>query len=158
LLDGWALLSRPDLRASEEALRRWLNAAALVAADGQVLIGADAGLAPVQALVRWDPAGHALRELADRRELGFPPVSRMATLTGAPADVADLLANAHLPGGVEELGSVPIAGREQLRTLLRVPRPESLALAEALHAAAAVRSARKAGAAVRVELDPAELF
>src|SRR5204862_7046495 len=29
LLDGWALLSRPDLRAGEEALRRWLNAAAL---------------------------------------------------------------------------------------------------------------------------------
>ncbi|HST67457.1 MAG TPA: primosome assembly protein PriA, partial [Mycobacteriales bacterium] len=30
LLDGWALLSRPDLRAGEEALRRWANAAALV--------------------------------------------------------------------------------------------------------------------------------
>ena len=30
LLDGWALLGRPSLRAGEEALRRWLNAAALV--------------------------------------------------------------------------------------------------------------------------------
>ena len=30
LLDGWALLGRPSLRASEEALRRWMNAAALV--------------------------------------------------------------------------------------------------------------------------------
>ena len=30
LLDGWALLGRPSLRAAEEALRRWLNAAALV--------------------------------------------------------------------------------------------------------------------------------
>ena len=29
LLDGWAMLSRADLRAGEEALRRWLNAAAL---------------------------------------------------------------------------------------------------------------------------------
>ena len=27
LLDGWALLGRPSLRASEEALRRWMNAA-----------------------------------------------------------------------------------------------------------------------------------
>ena len=30
LLDGWALLGRPDLRAAEEALRRWMAAAALV--------------------------------------------------------------------------------------------------------------------------------
>ncbi len=32
LLDGWALLGRPSLRAAEEALRRWMNAAALVPA------------------------------------------------------------------------------------------------------------------------------
>ncbi|MZE80235.1 primosome assembly protein PriA, partial [Streptomyces sp. SID5475] len=30
LLDGWAMLGRPDLRAGEETLRRWLGAAALV--------------------------------------------------------------------------------------------------------------------------------
>ena len=30
LLDGWALLARPDLRVAEETLRRWLGAAALV--------------------------------------------------------------------------------------------------------------------------------
>ena len=29
LLDTWALLTRADLRAGEEALRRWLEAAAL---------------------------------------------------------------------------------------------------------------------------------
>ena len=36
LLDGWAMLSRPDLRVAEETLRRWMGAAALVvpAADG----------------------------------------------------------------------------------------------------------------------------
>ena len=35
LLDGWALLGRPSLRAGEETLRRWLNAAALVRPAGQ---------------------------------------------------------------------------------------------------------------------------
>lgn len=30
LLDGWAMVGRPDLRAGEEALRRWTAAAALV--------------------------------------------------------------------------------------------------------------------------------
>ncbi|MDT3400895.1 primosome assembly protein PriA, partial [Streptomyces sp. B1866] len=34
LLDGWALLGRPDLRAGEQALRRWLEAAALVRGHG----------------------------------------------------------------------------------------------------------------------------
>ena len=89
LLDGWALLARPDLRVAEETLRRWLGAAALVvpAADGgrlgRVVVVADAGLPPVQALVRWDPAWHAGRELAARREVGFPPAVRMASVEGA---------------------------------------------------------------------------
>ncbi|MDQ1745180.1 MAG: hypothetical protein QOE23_3519 [Pseudonocardiales bacterium] len=164
LLDGWALLSRPDLRAAEEALRRWANAAALVRGDGTVIVGADASLPVVQALLRWDPAGHAERELADRRELHFPPVGRMAALIGAPADVAELLSLSQLPDSAEELGSVPVAPSrgaqpgEQVRSLLRVPRPDGVALAEALHAAAAVRSARKSGGPVRVVLDPLELF
>jgi primosomal protein N' (replication factor Y) len=165
LLDGWALLSRPDLRAAEEALRRWMNAAALVAHDGTVIVGADAAVPTVQALVRWDPAGHADRELADRRELSFPPISRMASLTGSPGDIADLLSLAEMPASAEELGAVPLPPTrgsartvEQVRTLLRVSRPDGVALAEALHAAAAVRSAKKSGAAVRIALDPLELF
>jgi primosomal protein N' (replication factor Y) (superfamily II helicase) len=160
LLDGWALLSRPDLRAAEEALRRWANAAALVrpaGAGGRVVVGADAGLAVVQALVRWDPAGFAERELAERAELGFQPARRFASLTGAPAAVADLLATARLPASAEVLGPVP-AGDAAERLLLRVPRADGAALAAALHAAAAVRSARKAPDPVRIQLDPLELF
>lgn len=78
LLDGWAMLGRPDLRAGEEALRRWIDAASLVrgqgdpATGGVVVVVAEPTLRPVQALVRWDPVGHAQRELAERAELGFP--------------------------------------------------------------------------------------
>ncbi|MFL6128702.1 MAG: primosomal protein N' [Mycobacteriales bacterium] len=160
LLDGWALLSRPDLRAGEETLRRWANAAALVrpaAAGGRVVVGADPGLPVVQALVRWDPAGFAERELAERAELGFPPALRFASLTGTPDAVADLLAAAHLPPSAEPLGPVA-AGDGVERLLLRVPRADGGALAAALHAAAAVRSARKAPDPVRIQLDPLELF
>src|SRR5207244_11629525 len=84
LLDGWALLNRPSLRAGEEALRRWMNAAALArpGAAGTVVVLAEPSLPPVQALIRWDPATHADRELADRAELRFPPAVRMAALTG----------------------------------------------------------------------------
>ena len=68
LLDSWALLTRADLRAGEEALRRWLAAAALARpapAGGRVVVVADGALAPVQALLRWD-AGLVRRPGAGR--------------------------------------------------------------------------------------------
>jgi primosomal protein N' (replication factor Y) len=91
LLDGWALLGRPSLRAAEEALRRWMNAAALVRPAGPVVVLAEASLPAVQALIRWDPVHFSERELAERAELGFPPAVRMASVTGASAAVADFV-------------------------------------------------------------------
>ncbi|WP_233512471.1 primosomal protein N' [Micromonospora deserti] len=160
LLDSWALLTRADLRAGEEALRRWLAAAALArpgAAGGRVVVVADGGLAPVQALLRWDAGWFAARELAERRELGFPPAVRMASVTGPPAAVADLLAEARLPEGAELLGPVPADGDRE-RMLVRVPRARAAALAGALHSAAGVRTARKAADPVRLQVDPLTLF
>jgi primosomal protein N' (replication factor Y) (superfamily II helicase) len=172
LLDGWALLSRPDLRVAEETLRRWLAAAALVVphgAGGRVVVMADAELPVVQALVRWDPAGHAGAELAGRAEVGFPPAVRMASVEGAPAAVAEVVDGlvAELPAA-EVLGPVeleperPEQGRQgetdvRERALVRVPRAEGKALAAALHAAQAGRTARKAADPVRVRLDPVEI-
>ena len=160
LLDTWALLTRSDLRAAEETMRRWLNAAALArpaARGGRVVVVADGALATVQALIRWEPGWFAARELAERRELGFPPAVRMASLTGKPEAVADLLAVARLPEGAEVLGPVP-ADEDQERMLIRTSRSQAAATAHALHEAAAVRSARKAALAVRVEVDPATIF
>ncbi|MFG1779127.1 primosome assembly protein PriA [Micromonospora sp. NPDC049051] len=160
LLDSWALLTRADLRAGEEALRRWLAAAALArpaSAGGRVVVVADGALAPVQALLRWDAGWFAARELAERRELGFPPAVRMASVTGLPAAVADLLAEARLPAEAELLGPVPADG-ERERMLVRVPRARAAALAGALHSAAGVRTARKAADPVRLQVDPLALF
>ena len=177
LLDGWALLGRPSLRAAEETLRRWLNAAALVRPAGPVVVLAEASLPAVQALLRWDPVGFAERELAERAELGFPPAVRMAAITGSPAAVSEFVGSAGLPARAEVLGPVPQGGSggmsplpggyggglgrvvppEESRALIRIPRADGLALARALHAAQAARSARKDGAAVRVQLDPAEV-
>ena len=164
LLDGWALLGRPSLRAAEETLRRWLNAAALVRPAGSVVVLAEASLPAVQALVRWDPVGFAERELAERAELGFPPAVRMAAVTGPSAAIAEFVGSAALPDRAEILGPVPVEpnGAEPgsdpaERALIRIPRTDGLALARALHAAQAARSARKDGGAVRVQLDPAEV-
>jgi primosomal protein N' (replication factor Y) (superfamily II helicase) len=163
LLDASALLARPDLRAAEEALRRWMAAAAMVepAADGgRVVVVAESSLAAVQALLRWDPAGHARAELAARAELGFPPAARMAALDGAPATLADLGEVLELPPGAALLGPVPAPGRaedERERLLVRVPRSQGLALASALAVLQAGRSARKLLDPLRVQLDPQEL-
>jgi primosomal protein N' (replication factor Y) len=165
LLDSWALLGRADLRAGEETLRRWMNAAALVrpaSAGGQVVVAADAAHPVVQALVRWDPGWLAERELADRRELGFPPVTRIASLSGSPAALAEFLEALRMPEGADLLGPVPEPPRpgqegERERDLVRVPRTEGVALAQALAEVQGVRSAKKVAEHVRVQLDPLDL-
>jgi primosomal protein N' (replication factor Y) (superfamily II helicase) len=169
LLDGWSLLARPSLRAGEEALRRWMNAAALVrpgTAGGNVVLMAEPDLPPAQALIRWDPATHADRELAERAELRFPPAVRMAALTGADDDVRELLSAVSLPARVDVLGPVP-AGRQDhvaprgdaaVRYLIRVPSVAGTALAVALRSGLAGRSAAKSQGQVRLQLDPGELI
>ena len=161
LMDGWALLGRADLRAGEETLRRWMAAAALVrpAGDGgRVVVMAESELAPVQALVRWDPVWHARQELASRTELGFPPAMRLASVDGTAEVVGKFLDEFGLPESGEILGPVPLdTADERERALIRVPRSEGRALASAVATALAARTARKDPEQVRARLDPAEL-
>jgi len=160
LLDGWVLLGRPSLAAAQEALRRWMNAAALVVprgAGGTVVLVAEAALPVAQALIRWDPVTHAERELAEREELGFPPAVRMAAVTGSAESVAGFLAGTELPARAEVIGTVP-AGTDKVQALIRIPRPGGLALAAALRQAQAARTARKEAGQVRIRLDPADLI
>jgi primosomal protein N' (replication factor Y) (superfamily II helicase) len=170
LLDGWALLGRPSLAAAQEALRRWLNAAALVApgpSGGTVILVADATLPTAQALIRWDPVTHAERELAEREALRFPPAVRMAAVTGTAEAVEAFLAGASLPATAELIGPVALAGtghdhgeteQGKVQALIRIPRSGGLALAAALHTAMAGRTARKQAGQIRIQLDPAELI
>ncbi|MBB2912819.1 primosomal protein N' (replication factor Y) [Streptosporangium becharense] len=162
LLDGWALLGRPDLRAAEETLRRWMNAAALLRPRAELVVLADSSVPAVQALLRWDPVTHAERELADRTELGFPPAVRMATLTGSSAAVREMLAEMTLPGHAQVLGPVPVdpphADDVRERAMVRIPRGSGAALATALKGAAGVRSARKAPDVVKVCIDPLDVI
>ena len=160
LLDGWMLLGRPSLRAAEETLRRWMNAAALVRAGpagGRVVVVADSAIPAVQALIRWDPVTHSERELDERAELHFPPAVRIAAVSGPQDAVEALLADTGLPPGAELLGPVD-EPPDGVRMLVRVPRSAALALAGALQRGQAGRSARKAPGTVRVQLDPAELI
>lgn len=154
LLDTELTLQRDDLRAGEEALRRWMGAAGLVAAGGQVLAVGDPAHAPLQALVRWDPAGYAEREMAERASAHLPPAARMATLTAQAGALDDALTLLELPPATDVLGPVPV-GEEQ-RVILRTPRAQGAALSEALLEMQQVRSVRKLDP-VRVQVDPRSL-
>ena len=158
LLDTWLPLARADLRAGEEALRRWLGAAGLVARGGRVLAVGDPAQAPLQALVRWDPIGYAEREAAARAEAHLPPASRVATLQGAPGAVDDLLTLLDLPDAADVLGPVPFGdqGEGECRVVIRVPRGMGAALSAALGEVQRLRSARKLDP-VRVQVDPTSL-
>jgi len=166
LLDTALLLLRPDLRASEEALRRWFAVVALVrggADGGSVLAVGDSSGRALQALVRVDPAGFAVRELADRADAHFPPAAKLVTIEGAAPVLAEYVGLVHEPPGTETLGPVPLPVREQLpgsdgepllRLTLRAPVREGNALVRAAKEVAGVRSARKSEGAVRVRVDP----
>ena len=155
LLDTWALLTRADLTATEEALRRWMNAVALARPDGTAVVVADGGLAAVQALMRWDAGWFASRELAERRELGFPPAMRMASLTGANGEPDKLAAALPAELGAELIGPIPVDERTE-RLLLRVRRRDGAALAAALAEQNAARASSKAEP-VRIQIDPREI-
>ena len=118
LLDADKMLRFDSLRAPEAALRRWLNAAALVrpaALEGTVVTTASPS--PVeQALVRWDPAWFARQELEERAQTGLPPAVRTAAVTGAEADVRAFME--------EFLGSSALL--ERVRGQLRIVGPVPL--------------------------------
>lgn len=155
LLDAWLMLGRADLRAGEEALRRWSNAAGLVRPGGRVLAVGDPASPALQALVRWDHAGFAEREITQRQEAHLPPASRLATITGEPGAVDDAVTLLAAPPGAEILGPVP-AGDAEERVVVRVPRAQGAALSHALGELQRVRSGRKLDA-VRIQVDPAEV-
>ena len=162
ILDAQDMLNLPTLRAAEQALRRWLGAAALVRPAGQggaVLLCGDGALPAAQALLRWDPAAFARRELAERTELGYPPSARIAELTGAYPALKELLDLAELPQGAQLLGPVPIqrGGTASERMLVRCDRADGGDLARALKAALGIRAARKAEEPVRLRIDPVDL-
>ena len=190
LLDTASMLARPDLRAAEEALRRWMNVVSLVrprssgespgespgesragqgeqgGQGGQIVVHAESDLAVVQALVRHDPAGFAENELRERSALRLPPTWRVAELVGAVVDVASLLSHVRLPDSATVLGPVPYeraqgggksSGVAFVRALVSAPIDDGIALATALRAGAAIRSAGKLGGPVTIRLDPVVL-
>lgn len=111
LLDAAVSTSHVGLYTDQEALHRWITAGALVRPSrlgGRLLLVGDAAPTPTNALVRWDPAGLAGRELDERAELSMPPAVRIASVTGDRHAVALFLSRVTLPEGGSVLGPVDL--------------------------------------------------
>ncbi len=174
LLDGDSLLRRENLRAGEDTVRRWFNAAALVrpaSAGGLVVITAsDTGA--VGALLRWDPAGYAQRELSLRVELQLPPAVRIASVTGPRGAVV------HFTGSVERqlessgvtlrtAGPAPLLlsgpatpqrAAEDVRTLLFFPYGQAATVTRVLRATRAAAAAKRSEEPVQLRLDGVDVL
>ncbi|WP_026554976.1 primosomal protein N' [Arthrobacter sp. 35W] len=145
LLDGDAQMRRESLRAEEGTLRRWFNAAALVrpAREGGVVVVTADESSAVAALVRWDPAGYAERELSLRAELGLPPAVRIASITGPQSAVSSFVAALDLPDSVRTVGPAPLNGDEDYRTLLFFPFGQARQVTARLRSLKAANAAKK---------------
>ena len=86
LLDAERLLGLPHLRAGEDCLRWWENAAALAHADG-VCIMASGGGDVVQAFVSGRTEEWLRQELRDRQQLRYPPAVRVVSVSGGRAEI-----------------------------------------------------------------------
>lgn len=172
LLDGNSLLRRENLRSGEDTVRRWFNAAALVRPVGEgglVVVTAD-DQASTGALVRWDSAGYAARELALRQELQLPPAVRVASVTGRRADVEHF--TAEVSGHVElrTVGPAPLTpvqpvhtnapaeGGQDVRTLLFIPYAQAAEATRALRAVKSATAAKRTAGPVQVRLDGVDVL
>jgi primosomal protein N' (replication factor Y) len=175
LLDGDSLLRRENLRAGEDAVRRWFNAAALVKPareGGLVVITAD-DTAGVGALLRWDAGGYARRELALRQELHLPPAVRIASVTGGRTAVG------HFTEAIEKqlarqditlrtAGPAPLllsdarAGQREgsgdVRTLLFIPYARAAEATRVMRAVKAAAAARRSDDPVQLRLDGVDVL
>ena len=175
LLDGDSLLRRENLRAGEDAVRRWFNAAALVkpARDGGLVVITADDTAGVGALLRWDAGGYARRELSLRQELHLPPAVRIASVTGGRTAVG------HFTEAIEKqlarqdislrtAGPAPLllsdarpgqreAG-EDVRTLLFIPYARAAEATRVMRAVKAAAAARRSDDPVQLRLDGVDVL
>lgn len=141
ILDGERMLARESLRVGEDCLRWWANAAALAAPGAPVLL-AGVGGALARALNAWRPDIFAASELADRRQLRFPPAIRVASVTGTAADVDAALTDLGAVVGLDILGPVDTEA-PLVRAVVRFGYARGDEVAHALKAAVVRNAARR---------------
>ena len=166
LLDCQNLLARDNLRATEDAVRLWSNAFALLADDGR---GVAVGIAGAfgQKLAFWQQASLAAEELETRRELAFAPAVRLASVTATRDSLDAIKVAISSIDSVRVLGPLASKEPELMRILIRYDYSAGATLASTLkaqvllHGSSGVRVNPKNGRAsrpIRIKMDEPEVI
>ena len=177
VLDADVALHLPDFRAAERTFQLLVQVAGRAGRGrkpGEVLVQTCSPEHPaITAASRYDAAGFAERELAERREADYPPFTRLATLllTGADPDqverAAEALAEAIRPEAeaqsVRVLGPAPQAlarlrGKHRWHLLLKGGNAPRLRAVAARGLEWAESKARPAAVRVVADVDPVEVL
>ena len=133
------------------------------------------------ALLRWDPAGYAGRELALRQELSLPPAVRIASVTGGRTAVGHFthaIEAALAKQGIvlRSAGPAPLQGTggtgpaaspapgaerhggEEVRTLLFIPYAQATEATRAMRAVKAAAAAKRTDDPVQLRLDGVDVL
>lgn len=169
ILDANRSLGKDSLRATEDAVRVWANAIALMSAAGQaVLVGVSGMLATKFSL--WAIDEIAQHELKSRIELRYPPAVRMASVGAERKLLESISAEIAKINGVEVLGPVSFTDKgveTEARILLKYEYSLGAKLAAELKAqslkfsSGQQRYSAKSGRAmrpIRVKMDDVEVI
>ncbi|WP_369807955.1 hypothetical protein [Leucobacter chinensis] len=172
LLDVDRIVSAPSLKAGEDALRWWHGAASLAKEGAPIVITGGAG-PMVRAFVTGREHEWLRSELQDRKQLRFPPMVRIATVTGARELVQEALDAVSGVQNLDVLGPTP-APDSTVRAIVRfgysqgaevAAKLRAVLVSQAASSAAKAYAARKKGAkrgapagALRLRFDDAQAF
>jgi len=73
LLDGEHIVSRPLVRAEEDALQRWFKTLQLLRKNGEIFVSLPSNHRITQAIIASDPLKYLRNEMSERQRLGLPP-------------------------------------------------------------------------------------
>lgn len=135
ILDAELELSRDQLDANEQAIRKWANCLSLASPGGKsAIIGVSPELG--QALSLWQVDEIASKLLQERVELGFPPAVRLVSISGARDDLQPVKASLEAVAGVRILGISALEGGTDSRLLATYPYSVGAEVARLLRSAA----------------------
>ena len=137
LLDAERLLGIESLRAGEDCMRWWQNAAAMAAPDGLCVLASGSGPV-VRAMTTGRVEEWLHAELADRRELRYPPTVRVASVSGGQREVDSALERLSGLPGTDVLGPAalpPPAEPGTVRAIVRFDYAHGAEIAKRLRGA-----------------------
>lgn len=153
ILDAGMLLSLDRIWAAEEALRRWANAAAKVAPQGQIMLTGDPGQRLAATFKQRAYQQWASQELSERAEVGIPPTAALAIIRGTEDALQQFRAHASF---VDTQVIGPVKNEANFQLLVRSRLEQGEALREELRRLQTLASRKKWGS-LKVQVDPQEL-